>query len=66
VDIFKVELPLKPTKEERETASVRFVQDTKMSKPVKITYLEREDQTTTNTDNVITVKWVKGTAIKQK
>jgi hypothetical protein len=37
-----------------------------MSEPVKITYLERDDQTTTSTDNVIPVKRVKGTAIKRK
>jgi hypothetical protein len=67
VDIFEVELPLKPTKEERNyMTSVRIVQNTKMSEPEKITYLERDAQTTTNTDDVITVKRVKGTAIKQK
>jgi hypothetical protein len=37
-----------------------------MSEPIKITHLESEDQTTTNTDDVITVKQLREMAIKQK
>jgi hypothetical protein len=64
VDIFTVLLPKKATKEEREyTASVRIVKNTKMSEPVKITYLE---STPGETPEVSTIKRVRGTAIKRK
>jgi hypothetical protein len=64
VDIFKVELPVKRTKEEREyTTSVRIVRNTKMSEPVKVTYLETDDAPTSHGRNGA-VKHMKGTAIK--
>jgi hypothetical protein len=41
VDVFKIPLPVKPTKVEREyITSVRIVKNTKILEPVQIAYLE--------------------------
>jgi spore maturation protein CgeB len=73
VDIFKVNLPAKPTKEEKEyTTSLRIVYNTKMSEPVKITYLETDETDNQEADDahqsttIMAIKRVKGTAIKLK
>jgi hypothetical protein len=71
VDIFKVNLPAKSTKEEKErTTSVRIVYNTKMSEPVKITYLESDDleldEEAHQSTTITVVKQVRGTAIKLK
>jgi hypothetical protein len=70
VDIFKVDLPAKPTKEEKEyMTSVRIVYNTKMLKPLKIRHLEPDDQEADNahqSTTITAIKHVKGTAIKLK